>query len=229
MIPKHVAIIMDGNRRWAKERNLKSIEGHKEGSRTLKKLVKCAFEKGVKVLSVFAFSTENFNRSKEEVSYLMKLFVEVFDNYFDELNSNGIKVVFSKREKGLPDNLEKLIKKIEEDTKDNTKGIFNVCINYSGRAEITDTIKKISSKVINNEIDIDSIDEDVVARNLYVELPPIDLLIRTSGEYRISNFMLWQMAYSEIYFTNTYFPDFNEKELEMAFIEYEKRDRRMGK
>ena len=226
--PNHVAIIMDGNGRWAKEKGLRRSEGHLEGSKTLKKLVEYAFSHDIKILSVFAFSTENFKRSKNEVDYLMNLFVKMFEDYFDELNKKDIKLIFSKKEKGLPSKLEKIILNLTEKTKNNKSGIFNICINYGGQDEIIDTIKRISSKVKNNEIDIEDINKDIVEDNLYQQIPPIDLLIRTSGEYRISNFMLWQMAYSELYFTNTYFPDFKEKEFEKAIMEFENRHRRFG-
>ena len=227
-IPKHVAIIMDGNGRWATKRNLSRSIGHLEGSKTLKKIVEYAFSNGIEILSVFAFSTENFKRSKEEVNYLMNLFVKMFKDYFDELNEKDIKVVFSKKESGLPDKLENIIKDVTEKTKDNKNGIFNVCINYGGQDEIVDVVKKISKKVLDGNINIDDINKNIIGENLYQKLPPIDLLIRTSGEYRISNYMLWQMAYSEMYFTNTYFPDFDEFELKKAIEEYSKRDRRFG-
>ena len=228
MIPKHVAIIMDGNGRWAEQRGLKRSDGHKAGSEALKKVVEYAFNNGIEVLSVFAFSTENFKRSAEEVNYLMNLFVVVFKKYFNELHNKGIKIVFSKKEEGLPVNLEKLIKDITEKTKNNKKGIFNVCINYGGYDEIIDMTKKISTKVKNNELDINDINAHVINENLYQVLPPIDLVIRTSEEYRISNFMLLQMAYAELYFTNTYFPDFNDAEFEKALNEYKNRNRRFG-
>ena len=227
-IPKHVAIIMDGNGRWATKRNLSRSIGHLEGSKTLKKIVEYAFSNGIEILSVFAFSTENFKRSKEEVNYLMNLFVKMFKDYFDELNEKGIKIVFSKKESGLPDKLENIIKDVTEKTKDNKNGIFNVCINYGCQDEIVDVVKKISKKVLDGNINIDDINKNIIEENLYQKLPPIDLLIRTSGEYRISNYMLWQMAYSEMYFTNTYFPDFDEFELKKAIEEYSKRDRRFG-
>lgn len=227
-IPKHVAIIMDGNGRWATKKNLSRSIGHLEGSKTLKKIVEYAFSNGIEILSVFAFSTENFKRSKEEVNYLMNLFVKMFKDYFDELNEKGIKIIFSKKESGLPDKLENIIKDVTEKTKDNKNGIFNVCINYGGQDEIVDVVKKISKKVLDGNINIDDINKNIIEENLYQKLPPIDLLIRTSGEYRISNYMLWQMAYSEMYFTNTYFPDFDEFELKKAIEEYSKRDRRFG-
>jgi len=227
-IPNHVAVIMDGNGRWATKRGLKRSEGHLEGSKTLKKLVKHAFERGVKVLSVFAFSTENFKRSKEEVDYLMNLFVKMFKDNFKELKEKNIKILFSKKESGLPSKLEKIIKDVEEDTKNNTGGIFNICINYGGQDEIIDMTKKVCSKVLKGEININDIDKNIIEKNLYQDLPSIDLLIRTSGEYRISNYMLWQTAYAEMYFTNTYFPDFDEMEFDKAMESYNKRDRRFG-
>ena len=228
-MPNHVAIIMDGNGRWATKRGLRRSEGHLEGSKRLKEIVEYAFKNGIKVLSVFAFSTENFKRSKDEVDYLMNLFVKMFTDYFDELNEKGVRIVFSKKDSGLPAKLEKIIKDITEKTKNNTNGTFNICINYGGQDEIVDTVKKISTLVKNNELDIDNIDKELVEKNLYCDLPPIDLLIRTSGEYRVSNFMLYQMAYAEFYFTDTYFPDFNTNEFQKALDAFNKRDRRFGK
>lgn len=228
-IPKHVAIIMDGNGRWAKKRGLKRSIGHLEGSKTLEKITSYIFNKGVEVLSVFAFSCENFKRSKEEVDYLMDLFEKMFTKNFKKLQEKDIKIVFSKKESGLPERLEKIIDEITEKTKNNTSGIFNICINYGGQDEIVDTIKKISEKVKNNEIDINDINKELVEKNLYNELPSIDLLIRTSGEYRVSNFMLWQMSYAEMYFPEVLFPDFNEKHFDEALEVYNNRDRRYGK
>lgn len=227
-IPYHVAIIMDGNGRWAKERGKVRSYGHEMGAKTLKELALYAFSKGVKVLSVFAFSTENFKRSEEEVGFLMNLFIKLFNTEFKIFNEKDIKVVFSKKENGLPSKVEEAIKRIENDTKNNKSGIFNICINYGGRSEIIDACKKITNKVLNNEISVEDINEEVFSDNLYNKLPDIDLLIRTSGEYRISNFMMWQLSYSEMYFTDTYFPDFKPSELDKAFINYSKRDRRYG-
>ena len=227
-IPYHAAIIMDGNCIWAKEKGRIRSYGHEMGAKTLKELALYAFSKGVKILSVFAFSTENFKRSEEEVGFLMNLFIKLFNTEFKIFNEKDIKVVFSKKESGLPPKVEEAIKKIENDTKNNQSGIFNICINYGGRSEIVDTCKKITSKVLNNDISIDDINEELFSNNLYNKLPDIDLLIRTSGEYRISNFMMWQLSYSEMYFTDTYFPDFKPSELDKAFINYSKRDRRYG-
>ena len=227
-IPTHVGIILDGNGRWATSRGLKRSEGHKEGFETLKILAKYILKKGVKILSVFAFSTENFKRSKEEVDYLMNLFIKGFKGSISEFNSNNIKVVFSGRKEPLSDDVWNAMKEMEDGTKDNTGGILNICLNYGGRAEIVDTTKKLINKVINNEISIEDITEETIEKNLYHDLPPIDFLIRTSGEVRVSNFMLYQMAYAEMYFPDTYFPDFKESEFDKALLYYNSRDRRFG-
>jgi len=229
MIPKHIAIIMDGNGRWAKEKGLQRTKGHEAGSKTLREIVEYAFNNKIEVLSVFAFSCDNFKRKKTEVNYLMSLFSRMFTTYFDELNDNGIKIVFSKKSSGLPKKLESIISKVESNTKENKKGILNICINYTGQDEIVDTVKNISLEVKNNEIKESDITKEFFETKLYQNLPPIDLLIRTSGEYRVSNFMMWQMSYSEFYFTKTYFPDFNKDEFKKALLEYEKRNRKFGK
>lgn len=228
MIPNHVAIIMDGNGRWAKNQGLERSKGHLAGSKNLEELIPYIFSRGVKVLSLYAFSTENFKRDKKEVDYLMNLFVKVLKKQFKTFQENKIKVVFSKRKEGLPDSLEKLISKIEKENVINPDYILNICINYSGSWEIVDTTKKICNQVINKEINIDDIDITYFMKNLYQDLPAIDLLIRTSGEYRLSNFMLFSLAYSELYFTKTFFPDFSKKEFDEALESYQKRDRRFG-
>lgn len=227
-IPNHVAIIMDGNGRWAQERGLSRSDGHLAGVNNLEKLAEYIFDRGVKVLSIFAFSTENFKRSKEEVDFLMKLFIKFFKTKFKNLKKKNIKIVFSKKESGLPEEVEKAIKKMEKETENNTAGIFNICVNYGGHSEIVDVAKKISESVLEGKIKVNDIDEKTIEQNLYQTLPPIDLLIRTSGEYRISNFMLWQLAYAEMYFPKTYFPAFDEKEFEKALEVYSYRDRRFG-
>lgn len=227
-VPTHVGIILDGNRRWAKERGLKSKDGHKAGFETLKRISKYIFKKGVKVLSVFAFSTENFKRSEEEVNYLMNLFLKGFKSSIKEFNENNIKVVFSGRKEPLSDKVYKSMKELESKTSKNNGGILNICLNYGGQAEIVDTTKKIVNEALNGNIKIDDINEELFRDNLYNSLPYMDLLIRTSGEIRVSNFMLYSLAYAEMYFPDTYFPDFKEKEFDKAMEVYNKRDRRMG-
>lgn len=225
---KHVAIIMDGNGRWAKQRGLNRSLGHKEGSKTLEKLCLHIAEKGIPYLSVFAFSTENFKRSKEEVDFLMNLFIEMFHKRFKELHEKGIKVIFSGRREPLRQDVLDSMDEITEKTQYNTKMILNICLNYGGHSEIVDATKKVCQDVLDGKIKLEEIDEKILEKSLYQELPPIDLLIRTSGEYRVSNFMLWQLSYSEMYFTDVLFPDFNEKEFDKAVLDYYQRDRKFG-
>lgn len=228
-IPYHVGIILDGNGRWATERGLKRSEGHKAGFETLKILSKHVFTRGVKVLSVFAFSTENFNRTKDEVDYLMNLFLKGFKSSIKEFNKNNIKVVFSGRKEPLSDKVYKSMKSLEKETLNNTGGILNICLNYGGQTEIVDTTKKLINDVLDGKLKTEDITPEIFMKNLYNDLPPIDFLIRTSGEIRVSNFMLFSLAYAEMYFPLTYFPDFKEDEFEKALEEYTKRDRRFGK
>lgn len=221
-VPNHVGIIVDGNGRWAQERGLSRSQGHDVGFKNLKEVSNYILEKGVKYLSVFAFSTENFKRSKEEVDHLMNLFVKGFKkekNFFLEKN---IKVIFSGKEDNLRSDVIKVMRETEEMTKDCTKGVFNVCLNYGGQSEIVDAINKIIKD------GKESVTVEEFSQYLYQDLPAIDFMIRTSGEVRISNFMLWQLAYAELYFPKTYFPDFNSDEFDKAVLEYNNRDRRYG-
>ncbi len=228
-IPYHVGIIVDGNGRWAEEQGKKRSYGHKIGSENLEKLSRYILSQtGVKILSVYVFSTENFKRSKEEVDYLMNLFTKKFKSDAKLYQKENIKVVFSGRREPLSEEVLKTIDEITEMTKNNTGGILNFCLNYGGRAEIIDATLKISKDLGQNKITEEEINEDLFAHYLYQDLPPIDFLIRTSGEYRISNFMLWQASYAEFYFPETYFPDFNNDEFDKAILEYTKRDRRFG-
>lgn len=228
-VPTHVAIILDGNGRWAQERGLSRSQGHEAGFENLKNLSQYIFDKGIKVLSVYAFSTENFKRSKEEVDFLMNLFVLKFESYCKLMNKKGIKIVFSgERREPLPQRVIDLIEKIEENTKNNQKGIINICINYGGHSEIVNATKKICKLVMENKLSIDEINEENFNHYLFNDLPPVDLLIRTSGEIRISNFMLYQLSYAEMYFPKTYFPAFDSDEFDKAIVEYTKRDRRFG-
>ena len=221
IVPNHVGIIMDGNRRWAKEKNKKTIEGHLAGANRIISLAKYIFEKGVKYLSIYAFSTENFNRSAEEVSYLMGLIIKFFNERVNELHDYNIKIVVS----GLRDNLSKEVLKCIDNvvdlTKDNTGGVLNVCLNYGGRREIVDAVNKIKEANI-------TVTEETFGKYLYNDLPDLDFVIRTSGEERISNFMLWQISYAEFYFPKVYFPDFDEKEFDKALEIYNNRNRRFG-
>ena len=228
-IPYHVGIILDGNGRWATERGLKRSEGHKAGFETLKILSKHVFTRGVKVLSVFAFSTENFNRTKDEVDYLMNLFLKGFKSSIKEFNKNNIKVVFSGRKEPLSDKVYESMKSLEKETLNNTGGVLNICLNYGGQTEIVDTTKKLINDVLDGKLKTEDITPEIFMKNLYNDLPPMDFLIRTSGEIRVSNFMLFSLAYAEMYFPNTYFPDFKESEFDKALEEYTKRDRRFGK
>lgn len=227
-IPNHVAIIMDGNGRWAQKRGLKRTKGHQKGAEALKKISEYVYDKKVKVLSVFAFSTENWKRDKEEVDYIMDLFIKAFKENFESVKKKGVKVVFSGLRTRLSDKVLKTMDDMAEETKNNTNGIFNICINYGGKDEIVEAAKKISSDVKEGNIDVTDITTESFDNYLFNNLPPIDLLIRTSGEYRISNFMLWEMAYAEMYFTNTLWPDFNEKEMDKALESYANRNRRFG-
>ncbi len=223
-IPRHISIIMDGNGRWATKRGLKRSEGHLAGSKMLERLALHAIDLGVEVLSVYAFSTDNFKRSEEEVNYLMNLFIKMFKSKFKTLNKKGIRVTFSGRKEPLREDVLESMESIKELTKNNTKGTLNICLNYGGQEEIVDAIKKI----VNDKVDINTIDKNTLYKYLYNDLPPIDLLIRTSGELRVSNYMIYEMAYSEFYFTDTLFPDFDEKELDKAIEAYNGRDIRLG-
>ena len=227
-LPDHVGIIMDGNGRWAEEKGLKRSAGHKAGAETLKKLCNYIYNLGIPVLSVYAFSTENFKRAQEEVDYLMNLFIEMFQREFSFLKEKNIKVVFSGRKVNLSDKVLAAMNKITDETKDNTRGIFNVCLNYGGQYEILDMIENILEKYETGEISKEDLSLDLINENLYQDLPQLDFVIRTSGEQRISNFMIYQSAYSEYYFPKTYFPDFDEKEFDLAMLEYQKRNRRFG-
>lgn len=227
-IPNHIGIIVDGNGRWAQNKGLSRSEGHKAGAKNLKKIIRYAFSRGVKVLSIYMFSTENFKRSDEEVNYLMDLFVQSFKNEFAKLKEENVKIVFSGRKKPLPNKVLKTMNKLILDTQNNTGYTLNICLNYGGHAEIIDAVKKISSDIKDNLLSIDLIDEKIFNKYLYNDLPPLDFLIRTSGELRLSNFMLWQSSYAELYFPKIYFPDFNNEAFEESLIEYNVRERRFG-
>ena len=223
-IPTHVGIIMDGNGRWATKRGLVRSAGHQAGYDRLKKTALYILHKGVKYLSIFAFSTENFKRSKEEVDFLMNLFCTGFGKEKDFFKENDVKILFSGRDKPLSKKLMKIMDELEDYTKDCKTGILNICLNYGGQAEIVDASKKIATLVKEDKLNIEDITEETFYKYLYNDLPPIDLLIRTSGEIRISNFMLYSLSYAELVFTSTCFPDFDENEFDKALEDYQSRN-----
>ncbi len=228
-IPTHAAIIVDGNRRWAKQRLMPASLGHKAGFDRLKEITRYAVgDRGVKVLSLYVFSTENFARDPKEVGYLMDLFANNFRNIADEMNERGCQVLFSGRRDGLQPRVLDAMDYMMDLTKDNTKGIVNFCLNYGSRAELTDAVHSIARQVQSGALDPENIDESTIESHLYRPLPPVDLMIRTSGEQRLSNFLLWQCAYAEFYFTPVLFPDFTKDCFDEALAEYARRDRRMG-
>ena len=227
-LPIHVGIIMDGNGRWAKKRGLSRSIGHKMGAKNLKKLLKHIYKRNIKIVSIYAFSIENFKRDKKEVEYLMDLSIKFFTNELKTFMKENIKVLFSGRKDNLRVDVINAMNELEENTKNNNNGILNICFNYGGRLEIIDAIKKIASKINNNDITFDDITEDLVSENMYQTLPPLDFVIRTSGELRTSNFMIWESSYAEYYFPNTLFPDFDTKEFDKAIEEFQKRNRRFG-
>lgn len=225
---KHIAIIMDGNGRWAQKRGLKRSLGHKKGASTLEKIAIHINKMGIEILSVYAFSTDNFKRSKEEVDYLMNLFIEMFNKKFTKLNENGIKVIFSGTKEGLRQDVINSIENIERQTQDNKGAILNVCLNYGGQEEIIRASKRFHSDLINNKVSINDINRDNFYKYLDNNLPAIDILIRTGGDHRLSNFMLYQMTYAEIFFTDTLFPDLKTKEIDNIIKSFLHVDRRFG-
>lgn len=228
-LPKHIAIIMDGNRRWARNKGLPVGLGHKEGAKTLEKIVRYAKNIGIKYITVYAFSTENWKRSQEEVSTLMNLMLNYLESYSKRADSENIKVKILGNRQGLSEKMVELIDKCMERTKNNTGITFNIALNYGGRDEIVKAVKNIAEKVKENEISIEDITEQTVSDNLYTKgQPDPDLLIRTSGEIRLSNFLPWQLVYSEFVFVEKNWPDFTEKDLDEAIEIYQKRNRKFG-
>jgi len=228
-LPKHIAIIMDGNGRWASKRALPRIFGHKAGMEALREVVKACSDMGVKILTVYAFSTENWNRPTEEVSYLMNLLIEYMRKEINELNKNHVKVKILGDLSALPQITKEEVEKAVRFTENNTGLQFNIALNYGGRAEIIHACKRIAEEFKEGKITKDEINEDLISDYLFTEgdIEP-DLIIRTSGEKRLSNFLLWQSAYSELVFVDEMWPDFNKKQLEKAILEYQNRDRRFG-
>ncbi len=228
-LPKHIAIIMDGNRRWAKKRMLPVKLGHKEGADTLKKIVRYANKIGIKYVTVYAFSTENWKREKNEVDSLMALLEKYLDDFAKEADTENIVIKIFGRRKELSERLLEKIDQTMERTKNNTGTIFSIALNYGGRDEIVNAIKNISEDVKNNKLNVDDITEELVSEYLYTKnMPDPDLMIRTSGELRTSNFLPWQLVYSEFLFVDKYWPDFSEEDIDYAVDVYRKRNRKFG-
>lgn len=228
-MPKHIAIIMDGNRRWAKQRGLDPKLGHKEGAKTLERIVRYANKIGLGYITVYAFSTENWKRTADEVGALMLLLQNYLDDYSKRADTENIKVKVLGDISALSEGMQKSINKCMERTKNNTGVTFNIALNYGGRDEIVKAVKKISEQVKENKIDIEDINEQLISDNLYTaDEPDPDLLIRTSGELRTSNFLPWQIVYSEFIFVEKNWPDFTEKDLDEAIRTYQKRNRKFG-
>jgi undecaprenyl diphosphate synthase len=229
-LPEHVAIIMDGNGRWAKQQGLLRVIGHESGTKSVRNIVEASAEIGIKYLTLYAFSTENWKRPKLEVQTLMKLLVKSLKKEIKTLQDNNIKLSAIGNLNDLPKKAHKELLEVIEKTKDNKHMTLTLALSYGSREEIVNVIKELTNKVKNNIISIESIDESIINKHLYTQnLPDVDLLIRTSGEQRISNFLLWQIAYAELYFTDILWPDFKKKDLYEALINYQNRERRFGK
>jgi undecaprenyl diphosphate synthase len=230
MIPKHTAIIMDGNGRWAEQKGMPRIFGHQNGVTAVKKIVEAANKFNIKYLTLFTFSIENWDRPRSEVDTLMGLLVQTLKDEFEEMFKNNIKLNAIGDLDSLPNEVREELYSIIESTKRNTGMTLTLALSYGGKQEIFKAVKEISDKVKNDIICLDNFDDSVINDHLYTcDLPDVDLLIRTSGEKRISNFLLWQIAYAELYFTDVYWPDFSEEDLEKAIVEYQNRERRFGK
>jgi len=228
-LPQHLAIIMDGNGRWAERRGLPRSAGHREGAKTVRKVITNCLDFNIPILTIFAFSTENWKRPKNEITYLIKLFERVLSREKANLVKNNIKINFIGRLDNLPNSLTEKMKELHESTKRNNKLILNIAINYSGRTEIVDALKSILLKIDKKKLSIEEINENIIRDNLYTHnLPDPDLLIRTAGEMRISNFMLWQIAYTELWVTPVFWPDFDENNLVEAIRNFQKRVRKYG-
>jgi undecaprenyl diphosphate synthase len=229
-LPQHLAIIMDGNGRWAKKQGLLRAFGHQSGTKSVKKIIQASVELGISNLTLYAFSTENWNRPKLEVDTLMKVLINALKKEVETMQKNNIKLNAIGNLELLPSNAQKQLLEVINLTKNNTKMTLTLALSYGSREELTNAVRIISEKVKNNIISIDAIDDSIINEHLYTHnLPDVDLVIRTSGEHRISNFLLWQIAYAEFYFTDILWPDFKEQDLYEAILSYQKRERRFGK
>lgn len=228
-IPGHIAVIMDGNGRWAKQHGLPRVEGHIAGAERVREVLRYAQEFGVEYMTLYAFSTENWKRSKEEVDALMDLLSRFIDSYLDEMKQNGVRLLVTGRIDGLPERAANDLKRAMVETASLTGHTLILALNYGGRSEIADAAKKIAEEVRHGRLDPVKIDEQLFSRYLYLpDVPDPDLMIRTSGEFRLSNFLLWELSYAEFYVTDTYWPDFDREEFRKAIESYSKRDRRFG-
>ncbi|MBS7252624.1 MULTISPECIES: isoprenyl transferase [Flavobacterium] len=229
-LPKHLAIIMDGNGRWAKQQGFLRAFGHENGTKSVKKTITTCAKLGIEYLTLYAFSTENWNRPKLEVEALMKILINSLKKELTTLQENNIRLNAIGNLDKLPKSAQKELLDVIEKTKNNTRLTLTLALSYGSREELVNAVRIISDKVKNNIISIDTIDDLIINEHLYTQnLPDVDLLIRTSGEHRISNFLLWQIAYAELYFTNVLWPDFKDQDLYEAIISYQKRERRFGK
>ncbi len=229
-LPGHLAIIMDGNGRWAKQQGLLRVVGHENGTKSVREVIEASAEIGIKYLTLYAFSTENWKRPKLEVQTLMKLLVKSLKKEIATLQDNNIKLSAIGNINDLPKAAKKELLEVIEKTKNNSHMTLTLALSYGSREELVSVVKQLTDKVKNNIISVDSIDESIINKHLYTQnLPDVDLLIRTSGEHRISNFLLWQIAYAELYFTNILWPDFTKNDLYEALINYQNRERRFGK
>ncbi len=228
-IPKHVAIVMDGNGRWASKRLLPRVAGHREGVKTVKKIIEASVQVGIEILTLFAFSSENWNRPKAEVSALMDLFVSSLDKEVSSLDKNGIRIQFIGDRSQFSRKLQEKICQAEQVTASNTRFVLNIAANYGGRWDIVQACKSICENVQTDSLKLENLDENEFARHLSTgNLPDPDLLIRTAGELRVSNFLIWQMAYTEFYVTDLCWPEFDDKQLQIALEEFNRRNRKFG-
>lgn len=229
-LPKHLAIIMDGNGRWAKQQGFLRAFGHENGTKSVKKTITTCAKLGIEYLTLYAFSTENWNRPKLEVEALMRILINSLKKELVTLQENNIKLNAIGNLEKLPKSAQKELLDVIDKTKNNSRLTLTLALSYGSREELVNAVRIISDKVKNNIISIDGIDDSIINEHLYTQnLPDVDLLIRTSGEHRISNFLLWQIAYAELYFTNVLWPDFKDQDLYEAIISYQKRERRFGK
>ncbi len=228
-IPEHLAIIMDGNGRWAKQRGLPRVMGHKAGIESVREVVRVSSQLGVKWLTLFTFSSENWRRPQEEVAFLMKMLQELLDREVEELNRNQVRIMGMGRLDMLPPEVQSQLKRAQQRTENNPGMRLVLALSYGGKAEMVDMAREVAKRVAGGQLRPEDVDEELLQECAYIpEMPPVDLLIRTSMELRLSNFMLWQTAYSELYFTETLWPDFRKKSLLKAIEDYSKRERRFG-